>query len=178
FWMNRGLSGLSDFVEALGNAISKLSVDVLNALPRLGDFVNTLKSLALTLKGFGDEGISQMNKGLAGLSTFVEALVSSLSRLNDKLVGYMGKFAAFIRALKDLAVAMAGLTAGPYFAMSWGLGRIEEFVNSLVDSLNRLSDKARKSLEDLAKVMSAAATLAKATGADIGGLAVSLVLIE
>lgn len=161
FWMNRALAGLSKFVETLGNALGKLNAGVLNALPKLTQFIVMLGGLALVLAGMPWKDTVSMFFGLGIIAGFVWLLSYSLSQLNEKIVGSLDKFAAFIEKLKDLSKEIIKWQNWDFVRAFVGFAIIAGFVYVLVLALNQLSEGAVKAMPEFAKLMGSLAALAK-----------------
>jgi hypothetical protein len=160
WWMDYGLDSLEDFVTALGDSLSKLSADVLNAIPKLTDFVSALGALGMKLGAMKWDELLFMGVALYALATFVESLAEDLKSLGKDIVGSMDKFGAFIEKLKDMSLAFAALRGWDFAAMAGGLALVALFVYGVVYALNQLSEGAVKAIPDMAKLMGALASLA------------------
>src|SRR5438270_8119678 len=98
-----GLAALAGFVYVLGMSLSQFNADALKAMPRLGEFIDHLSSLATTLAKLGAADIAGMVVSLAALAGFVYVLGMALGQFNADMLNAMPKLSEFIDHLSNLA---------------------------------------------------------------------------
>ena len=133
--MAGALLALAGFVAILAFALSKISAQTLQALDPLSRFIDTLSSLGLKLASLSLMQILAMAGGLAALALFVAGLEWALSQFDVAVLNALPGLTGLINALKDIALAMAGLGIGELFTMAAAFALIALFVWALAAAL-------------------------------------------
>src|SRR5438270_1993364 len=144
--MVESLASFSGFVYVLVMALSHFNADMLNAMPKLSEFIDHLTNLASMLAKLGAADIAGMVVGLAALAGFVYVLSMALNQLNPDMLDALPNLSQLIDSLSKLAQMLAGLGAWDIVGMAVGLALLAGFVYALsaaiamigVDALNAL----------------------------------------
>jgi hypothetical protein len=173
-----GLAALGGFVYALGKAVQAMDAETLKALPKLGEFIDKLKDLAVALAAMSFGDIATMTAGLAALSGFVYALGVALNKMSADVLNALPKINGFITTLKDLATTLAAMPAKDIAGMAAGLAALAGFVYTLGLALAQMNAQVLEALPNLSSfittLQSLATTLAALPARDVAGMVVGL----
>jgi hypothetical protein len=141
-----GLLGIVVFLALLGLALRLFNADVLNALPGLATFFDSLIKLAQAIAAFSYDQMIQIGLGLLGIVVFLGLLGLVLKLFNADVLAALPGLAQLFDSLIQLAQAIAAFTPDQMIQIGLGLLGIVVFLGLLglvlrlfnVDVLNAL----------------------------------------
>jgi hypothetical protein len=144
-----GLAALAAFVYGLSLALNTLNADLIDSLPKFGEFIGQLGQLGEMLAKLPMADIGGMAVGLAALAAFVYGLTLALNGLTEQAAGSIEPMTGLINALMSVGIAMANLGGMDLLTMAGGFAIMAAFVYALALAL----DVATPGLLALAEVL-------------------------
>ena len=131
-----GFLGIAVFIGLLGLALKLFSVDVLNAIPALGQLFDALVRLAQAIISFTPDQLVVIGLGLLGIVGFVALLALALNSLDATAVAALPGLALLFDSIINLANAIVSFTPGQLLAIGLAFGAITLFVWGLAAALD------------------------------------------
>jgi hypothetical protein len=154
------LAVLAGFIYVLGLALQGFNVQMINALPKLGEFLDRLGAFGVELSKLKVGDVAVMAFGLAALAGFVYVLGLALQQFSQQALAAMPGLAAFMNSLANLGQTMASLSVGDLIGMAFGLGILAGFVYVLGMALGTFSADVLQALPALAQLFDSMNNLA------------------
>jgi hypothetical protein len=150
-------------------------------MPKLGEFIDKLRELAVALANMSAADVAGMVVGLAALAGFVYVLALALGQLSVAALRALPALGDFVDRLRSLATSLAALSAADIAGMVVGLLALAGFVYVLGIALNGFSAQAVAALPALATFLGALESLAMSLASlglmDLIGMAFGLALL-
>lgn len=131
-----GFLGIAAFVGLLGLALKLFNVDVLNAIPALGQLFDALINLAQAIVSFTPDQLMVIGLGLLGIVGFVALLALALNSLDATAVAALPGLALLFDSIINLANAIVSFTPGQLLTIGLAFGVITLFVWGLAAALD------------------------------------------